>query len=207
MKKPLMYAVRHGSTTDSELNIFRGQRNSALDKKGFLDAHDLKEFFEGKEWDRIFCSPMMRAIQTATIICDDQSAYQPEAINGLEPWAIGTELTGAPKTAKNKERMSYYIDNPHEVPAGGECRYDFEHRIWPILAEGIDLGWKQSVPSIMVVHSSVLHSLNHLLEGENHRDVSVKPGGAIEVFFEDGEINHRPIYKPTTDDSSFQGNS
>lgn len=207
MKKPLMYAVRHGSTTDSAKNIFRGQRDSALDKEGFLDAHKLKEFFEDKEWDGIFCSDMVRAIQTATIICDDQSEYQPQATSALEPWNIGEELTGADKNAKNKKLMGFYIDNPHETPKGGESRYDFEHRVWPALAEGIELGWSNDVPCIVVIHSSVVHSLNHLLIGENHEDVSVEPGGVVEVYFEDGEIKHRAIFKQREDDSSLQSNS
>jgi broad specificity phosphatase PhoE len=207
MKKPLMYAVRHGSTTDSGKNIFRGQHNSALDKEGFLDAHILKDFFKGKEWDRIFCSTMMRAIQTATVICDDQDSYQPEAVDGLEPWAIGTKLTGAPKNAENKKLMGFYIDNPNETPEGGESRYDFEHRVWPVLAEGIELGWQQGIPPIVVIHSSIIHSLNHLLNGEKHKDISVEPGGVVMVYFEDGEIKHEAIFKKRKDDSSFQSNS
>jgi broad specificity phosphatase PhoE len=203
MKKPLMYLVRHGSTTDSGQNIFRGQRNSALDRKGFLDAHKLKEFFQDKQWDRIFCSPMTRAIQTATIICDDQSEYQPETIPGLEPWDIGPELTGSPKNAANKKKMDFFIENPAESPEGGESRFDFEHRVWPILAEAIELGWHQEIPCVVVGHSSVVHSLSHLIEGESHKEVAVKPGGVVEVFMEDGEIGHRPIFKSGTDDSSF----
>lgn len=202
MKKPLMYLVRHGSTTDSGKEIFRGQRDSALDKKGFLDAHTLKDFFARKEWHRIFCSPMTRAIQTATIICDDQSEYQPETTDGLEPWNIGF-LTGLPKNKENRAKMDFYINNPSETPQGGESRRDFERRLWPLLAEAIQIGWQQEVPTIVVGHSSVIHSLNHLMDGENHTEVAVKPGGVVEVYFDDGEIRHRPIFKAGTDDSSF----
>jgi broad specificity phosphatase PhoE len=202
MKKPLLYLVRHGSTTDSSKNIFRGQRDSALDKKGFSDAHSLKDFFKTKEWHRIFCSPMTRAIQTATIICDDQADYQPETTPGLEPWNIG-EMTGKPKTPENKIRMEHFIEKADEAPKGGESRNEFEHRVWPLLASGIELGWKQGTPCIIVVHSSIIHSLNHLMEGENHEDKAVKPGGVMEVFMEGGEIMHEPILKASTDDSSL----
>ena len=204
MKKPLLWVVRHGSTTDSGKNIFRGQRDSALDKKGFLDAHSLKDFFSDKEWHRIFCSPMTRSIQTATIICDDQEDYQPETTDGLEPWNIGF-LTGLPKNPDNKKKMAFYQDNPSEIPEDGESRNQFEGRIWPLLADAIQLGWEQGVPCIVVAHSSVIHSLNHLLIGENEDlHQAVEPGGVIEVYFEDGEIKHRPILKASQkDDSSF----
>lgn len=202
MKKPLLYLVRHGSTTDSSKNIFRGQHNAALDKKGFLDAHALKDFFKDKEWHRIFCSPLMRAIQTATIICDDQEDYQPEAVEGLKSWDIGA-MTGQIKTPENKKKMQYFIENPDDAPKDGESRHEFERRVWPLLAAGIELGWQQDVPCIEVVHSSLIHSLNHLMEGENHEDISVDPGGVVEVYFEDGEIKHRPVLKTGADDSSM----
>jgi broad specificity phosphatase PhoE len=202
MKKPLLYIVRHGSTTDSSKNIFRGQRNAALDKEGFLDAHSLKEFFEKKEWHRIFCSPMMRAIQTATIICDDQEDYQPEALNDLEPWNVGF-LTGQPKSEANKKKMEHFVEHPEETPKDGESLGDFQRRVWPTLASGIELGWAQGVPCIFVVHSSVIHSFNHLMDGINHEEKAVKPGGVMEVYFEDGEIKHDPIFKEMDDDSSL----
>lgn len=201
-KKTLAYFVRHGSTTDSAKNIFRGQRDSALDKKGFVGAHDLKDFFKDKEWDRVFCSPMMRAIQTATIICDDQEDYQPEKTDGLEPWNIG-EMTGKAKTPENKKIMQGYIENADESPEGGESRHEFEKRVWPILSNAIQMGWKQGKPPIVVVHSSIIHSLCHLLEGERHENVAVEPGGVVEVYFDDGEILHRPVFKKGSDDSSL----
>jgi broad specificity phosphatase PhoE len=203
MKKTLMYLVRHGSTTDSGKNIFRGQRDSALDKKGFLDAHTLKEFFERREWNRIFCSPMTRAIQTATIICDDQSDYQPETTDGLEPWNIGF-ITGLPKNEENTQLIDYFEKHKDEAPEGGESLAQFEGRVHPLLAEGISLGWEQDVPCIIVAHSSIVHSLNHLLVGEDHTELAVKPGGVVEIYLENNEIFHRPIFKTGHDDSSFK---
>jgi broad specificity phosphatase PhoE len=201
VKRPLLYLVRHGSTTDSAKNIFRGQRNAALDKKGYSDAHELKAFFETKKWHRIFCSPLARAVQTATIICDDQNDYQPEPTEGLESWNIG-DMTGKTKTPENIKKMKHFIDNPDDAPKDGESRHEFEKRVWPFLAAGIELGWKQGVPCVIVVHSSIIHSANHLMQGENHEDVCVEPGGVVEFYFEDGEISHKPIFKACTDDSS-----
>ena len=204
MKKPLMYLVRHGSTTDTGIKVFRGQRDSALDKKGFLDAHALKEFFEKKEWDRLFCSKMTRAIQTGTIICDDQSEYQPEPIEDFKPWDVGF-ITGLPKTEENEKKMNHFIENPDDVPEGGESLTQFRQRVWPLLAEAIQLGWEQGIPCIVVGHSSIVHTLNDLMDGK-HKDIAVKPGGVVEIYFEDGEILHRPIYKASKeDDSSFSG--
>ncbi len=145
---------------------------------------------------------MMRAIQTATVICDDQADYQPEKTDGLEPWDIGI-MTGKIKTPENKKKMEYFIEHTDEAPKDGESRNEFEHRVWPIMAAGIELGWSQDVPCIIVVHSSLIHAFSHLMEGNSHKDGAVEPGGVVEVYFEDGEIKHRPILKAGTDDSSM----
>lgn len=203
MRKTLVYLVRHGTTTDSGKKIFRGQRDSALDKKGFLDAHVLKEYFDERDWHRIFCSPMTRSQQTAVIIAGDRKD-RPEIAAGLEPWNIGF-LTGQPKTAENEKLIKYFDTHLDEAPEGGESVYGFEGRIWPWLAAFVQLGWEQGVPCIAVAHSSVIHSLNHLLVGhKNHKEIAVAPGGVIEVYMEDGEILHEPIFKQEGDDSSFK---
>jgi broad specificity phosphatase PhoE len=203
MHKSLLFLVRHGTTMDSKLKIFRGQRDSALDKAGFRDAHVLREFLDQRPWRRIFCSSMTRAIQTATIICDDQEDNQPETTDGFEPWNIGF-LTGLPKNEANRAKMDYFVEHPEEGIEGGESRREFEHRVWPLIAEAIQLGWIQDCPCVIVAHSSVIHALNHLMEGESHKDVAVKPAGIVEVYLDGSEIKHRAIFRPGTDDSSFE---
>lgn len=201
MKQTLVYVARHGSTNDSKKGIFRGQRDSALDKQGFLDAHKLREFFEKKKWESIFCSPMTRAIQTATIICDDQSEAQPITTPGLEPWDVGY-LTGKDKKEYGKE-FDHYVVNDNDVPKGGESRRQFEDRVFPLLGEAMEIGLQQEVPCIVVAHSSIIHCLAHLLYGENHPNISVDPGGVVEIYYEDGEFKERAALKEGTDDSSF----
>jgi probable phosphoglycerate mutase len=82
----LFWLARHGTTDDSAKNIFRGDRNSMLDRKGFNDAHELKKFFSDKDWENIFMSNMTRALQTAKIIAgDDRQDEVKEPIRSLRP--------------------------------------------------------------------------------------------------------------------------
>lgn len=204
MRKTLFWLARHGSTTDSGKGIFRGQRNSALDKKGFLDAHEQKEFFEKKKWHNIFCSPLTRAVQTAIIICDDRKDEEPISNTGLKPWDIGY-LTGKEKKKYAKE-MQHFIDNSDEVPEDGESQNQFQDRVHPLLADAMKIGLEEDEPCIVVAHSSVIHALSHLLYGEHHPDTAVKPGGILEIYLEDGEFKSRPALKEGKDDSSFHPN-
>jgi broad specificity phosphatase PhoE len=201
MVQVLFWLVRHGTTTDSGKNIFRGQRNSALDKEGFRDAHDAKMFFRKHEWKYIFCSPLTRAIQTATIISDDRKDSDPLVIQGFVPWDIGY-LTGKDKKKYAKE-MQFFIDHPDQVPDHGESEHQFESRVFPLFAEAMHVGLEVGTPSIVVAHSSLVHAVSHMLYGPKHQELAVDPGGAVEVYIEDGEIKARAAFKKGTDDSSY----
>lgn len=173
-----------------------------LDKQGFIDAHKLKEFFRTHKHDHIFCSKMTRAIQTATIISDGRKDHQPIPVEGLEPWDVGF-ITGKDKV-KYGPVLQQFIDNPKLIPEGGESKEAFYERLFPVLGEAMELGLKEKLPPVLVAHSSVIHSLLHLLYGNNHPPLSVKPGGVVEVFLDkDGTFDARPVFKEGRDDSSF----
>ena len=197
----LLWLVRHGTTTDSNKGIIRGNRDSMLDRQGFLDAHELKEFFGGKRWQQCFCSDMTRAIQTATIICEPRDEA-PVIIPALEPWDVGY-LTGKDKkTFKND--MTVFVEHPNMRPQEGETRNEFFSRVNPIFLAAMKVGMNQDKPCIVVGHSSVLHALAHLLWGEAHPPLSVDPGGVIECFLTNkGEISARSVFKKGADDSSL----
>ena len=200
---PLIWLVRHSTTTDTQKNIFRGNRDSMLDKQGFLDTHELKKFFSNKDWDYIFCSDMTRAIQTATIVAELRDV-EPIILKDLEPWDIGY-LTGKNKD-DYKSDMTVFVEHPNMRPQGGETRNEFFDRVNPILIGGMELAIKNDTPTLIVGHSSVIHALAHLLWGEEHPPLAVDPGGVIEVFLtKKGQIDARPIFKEGKDDSSFMG--
>lgn len=197
----LLYVVRHGSTTDSGKGIFRGQRDSSLDQKGFTDAHIAKEFLADKSWHRIFTSDLKRGAQTAIIIADKREKEIMPPVRGLRPWNIGY-LTGKDKKQYGKD-METFITHPDMTPQDGESRNEFEAgRIKPLLAEGIEMGLTGR-PPIIIGHSSVIHALGHLLYGEHENEVAVKPGGVVEVYLDGDEIKSRAVLKPGKDDSSF----
>lgn len=200
-RRTLLWVPRHGTTDDNEKNIFRGQRNSSLDRKGFRDAHELHDFFADKDWHWIFSSDLHRAVQTAKIIAGDRKEEIVPPHKGLRPRDIGY-LTGKSKEDHGHD-MQVFLDHPDKAPQGGESSNEFEReRIWPLFCEAIEMGEKGK-PPIMVSHSSGIHSLAHLLYGAKHKELAVKPGGAIEVYLEDGEIKARAVLKPGRDDSSF----
>jgi broad specificity phosphatase PhoE len=203
MSKNLVILCRHGSTTDSNLNILRGQRNSALDKQGFLDANKQKDFCKKLAWQYIFCSDLTRAKQTADIIIDGKPGERPGIVPNLRPWNIGC-LTGLDKD-KAGPKMQHYIDHPEEVIPDGESMAQFEQRVFPLFGEAMALGIA-GIPPILIMHSSLIHVLGHLLTGEreDHPEAAVNPGGIVMVYLDDdGEFQTKAVLKKGHDDSSF----
>ena len=202
--QPVFYIARHGTTDDSAKNIFRGDRDSMLDRKGFNDAHELKKFFADKDWENIFVSTMTRSLQTARIIAGDERKNEVKGpIRSLRPWDIGY-LTGKNKKDFQPD-MEVFVKNPNMRPQGGETLTEFQDRVNPLLIEAVEIGLT-SKPPIIIGHSSIIHALAHLLWGDGHPPLAVKPGGVIEIFVnKKGEIDARPIFKPGKDDSSFSG--
>ena len=197
----LFYLVRHGTTTDSDKGIIRGDRNSMLNREGFLDAHELKDFFSTKFWTNVHTSDMTRSEQTAKIIAGDRYDDVTESIHDLRPWNVGY-LTGLPKKEYAPD-MTVFVENPDMCPQDGESRNELFARVNPYLLAFAEAGIKGKI-SIVVGHSSIIHALAHFLWGEGHPPLAVKPGGVIEVFVnKKGEIDAREIFKPGKDDSSF----
>lgn len=64
--------VRHGQTSWNLLGKQQGLADIPLDETGIAQAHQTKELLKDKHFDRVYCSPLTRARQTAQIICEDR---------------------------------------------------------------------------------------------------------------------------------------
>ena len=63
-----LYAIRHGQTPANSLNIYNGTLNEDINEKGIKQAEETRELMKDKQYDIIFCSPMLRAKHTCEII-------------------------------------------------------------------------------------------------------------------------------------------
>ena len=68
--KTEVYLVRHGETEWNKLGKFQGCIDINLSDEGVLQAATVKEALRDK-FDFMYVSPLKRAVQTATIICED----------------------------------------------------------------------------------------------------------------------------------------
>lgn len=63
-----IYITRHGETDWNAKKIIQGRTDIELNETGIIQAHKIKEDLQDIPFDRIVCSPMKRAKQTAMII-------------------------------------------------------------------------------------------------------------------------------------------
>lgn len=63
-----LYIMRHGTTVWNEKGITQGRTNNRLSKKGKELTYSVSEKCKDVEFNVIFCSPLMRTVQTANII-------------------------------------------------------------------------------------------------------------------------------------------
>jgi len=191
--KVVVYVVRHGRTVLNANNSFRGNANPPLDEVGIKQAHSLADLFSDVPISHIFCSDKIRATKTAEIISAAKSGnvHQSESLRALN---VGN-FSGKPRNAKSEAELQSYLDDPDCCIPGGEALNDFRARIRPCLQEAIDLYGECGVPPMLVAHSSVVHEIGNIANGD-HKSVLVEPGGAIAVYLNGGKIEAEPIFKP-----------
>ena len=63
-----LYLMRHGVTVWNELGITQGHSRNRLSKRGKQQTEELAKELKNKKIDVIFCSPLVRTVQTAKIM-------------------------------------------------------------------------------------------------------------------------------------------
>lgn len=69
-----IYIVRHGETDNNKKRVLQGRSNLPLNAAGVKQAEKVKEYFseKGIRFDKVYSSPLIRAIKTAQIITGEE---------------------------------------------------------------------------------------------------------------------------------------
>jgi broad specificity phosphatase PhoE len=71
LNKPILYIFRHGSTDWSDTLRHTGRTDLELNSKGLEKARKAKEALGDKKFEKVYSSPLQRALKTAEIMCPD----------------------------------------------------------------------------------------------------------------------------------------
>ena len=172
------YFGRHGETANNAQGRFRGQSNIPLDENGERDAENMGKFFAGKDIGSVYSSTKDRTIVTARAVADPKN-LEVTPVAAFDPLNVGY-LAGE-KKEDHEHVMPFFQNNPDEKIPMGESINDFRKRTQPDLKKILKIGFSAPKPPLAVVHSSIIHEVNHMLTG-NHNETLVKPGGVIAVY-------------------------
>jgi broad specificity phosphatase PhoE len=173
-----MYAVRHGSTSGNEAGTFRGKADLPLSAEGHQDAKNLGKWFADKDISAVYATGKTRTQDTADAIATPKGMkVQPlDSLNAIDVGYLSGE-----KKSDHPKAMDYFEKYPDEKIPMGESINEFRARTQPPLKQLLVEGAHSPHPIVAVVHSSVIHELNHIITGD-HNQTLVKPGGIVGVY-------------------------
>ena len=113
----MIYIIRHGQTEMNSRQVLQGRSNYALNEAGAAQAAAAAEKLKNVVFDRVYASPLIRAVQTARLVVPDRQPVIDERLIEMDygPYE-GTDLTRLPP-----EIITFFSDFVHNpAPEGME---------------------------------------------------------------------------------------
>ena len=123
----MIYLVRHGQTDWNLEGRYQGRIDIELNSKGREQASEIKEKLKEVKFDKVFSSPLKRALETAQIITDDDIEIDERLIE-----RCNGELEG--KLKSECVNMVDFTDE-NDSKLGIELLHNFRGRIENFLSE------------------------------------------------------------------------
>ena len=168
-KTTRLYLVRHGATQLSAEDRFAGSIDPELSETGVYQAQRLAERLADDTITTVYCSPMIRTIQTATILAKPHNII-PIQRDGLREISHGHwegRLRSEVETQYPDEYAAWEEDPFTFAPQGGEAGVNVIARALPVIREIVVNHPGQNV--IVVSHKATLRLLISSLLGFDAR--------------------------------------
>lgn len=152
----MIYVVRHGQTDWNVEGRYQGRQDIKLNSKGIEQAKKTKEKLKNVKFDKVFSSPLKRALQTAEIICNKEITIDERLIE-----RCNGELEGKLKTEITQE---IDFNDPYNNKMRIESIVDFRKRIKDFLDDITENYKEKNV--LVVTHAGVSIYIRCYFEGE-----------------------------------------
>jgi probable phosphoglycerate mutase len=169
-----IYLVRHGETDWNRQRRIQGSSDIPLNSTGRAQAKTTGELLSNRMWDRIFASPLSRAMETARIIASEVGLEAP----GTLPAVVERNYGDAEGRTASEVDALYPGDT--EVP-GRESREAVIERALPALVQLAEDNHGKSI--IVVAHGGVIASILAAVAPERPRTPIVN--GSVHSFRHD----------------------
>jgi len=132
-----LYLIRHGATNLTEEDRFSGGTEVDLSDEGRWQAGRLAARLADEKLAAVYCSPMRRTVETASIICQPYP-FSPERREGLREIHHGRweTMKRSEVEAKYPEEYAAWQEDPFTfAPQGGESGLMVTARALPVIRE------------------------------------------------------------------------
>lgn len=168
----VLVLVRHGQSTDNELNLFSGWRDPPLTTRGIKEASRAGQRLKarGFTFDIAFTSKLSRASRTLGLMLDeieqtDLSIVSSEALNERDYGELsGLNKEGA-RSVWGSEQVHLWRKSYDAVPPGGESLAMTAARTMPFYRQAIDPRLRSGDHVLVVAHGNSLRSIVKHLDG------------------------------------------
>ncbi|MBN8589755.1 MAG: histidine phosphatase family protein [Rhodothermia bacterium] len=157
-----IYLTRHGETDLNRAGIVQGRGvNAPLNENGLLQAEALRERLSNVFLDAIYCSPLIRAAQTAETVARSHPYLSPRKMIDLEEisWGIceGKQPNESQKKTFDELRHAWQKGQFEAKIEGGESAFELEKRAKRALMNIVSQHMDESV--LVVTHGRFLRVL------------------------------------------------
>ncbi|SBW14219.1 hypothetical protein BR10RB9215_C11045 [Brucella sp. 10RB9215] len=185
--KGILVLARHGQSEGNAHNIFTGWRDLPLTTAGRHEASRIALALQAAKYtiNRVFCSHLRRAIESAEIIVETLGKHLPVSSDDALNERDYGELTGMNKIeAANRfgeEQVHQWRRSYEMSPPGGESLKDTKERVLPYYLDTILPGLERGENILIVAHGNSLRALIMYLE-------KLTPSQIINIELKTGEI-------------------
>lgn len=107
----MLYIIRHGKTELNKANVLQGRSDYPLNDEGIKQAQKAANMLKGIEFDYVFSSPLIRAVQTAEIIAPNTEIQLDDRLIEMNYGKYeGTDLKNMPEEIRIF--FSDFVRNP-----------------------------------------------------------------------------------------------
>ena len=143
----MIYFIRHGQTEWNVLGLMQGQTDIPLNDTGRAQAKQMAKSLQGITFDKVFCSPLSRAIETCQAVVD---ASQIVTDKRIAERYFG-EFEG--ESAMLMRSRKFWNTNVNQTFERAESLFDFIARVYDFLDYVVQNCKGQNV--LIVAHGGV----------------------------------------------------
>ena len=163
-----LYFARHGESEANVQRIFWNQPEGyGLTDKGRAQAKALADALAGIQFAALYCSPVLRAVQTAQIV-GRRLGLAPVVADGLREWNTGIlEGQGYSKETEGlhwwaTEQWMVYDNHDARIQGGESCN-DIKARFMPLI-DRLEARYRNTEANVLLIsHGGTLRAMLPLL--------------------------------------------